>query len=419
MSFVAQNVKDPAGAPGKAAYKGTLLIVDDEDAPRKSLEMVFRGAFKILTASDGPTAIRLAQENQVDVAISDIRMVGMSGLEVLERLKFVDPSIEVIILTAYETTDTVRQALKLRACDFLNKPFDVSAIRGAVNGAMQRRAARMGSGADTGKLLQELENQKIEEQMAQTRGDIYASIIHDLKGPLSVIGGFAQVLGMRLAGTEKLEGAELQFLKDKLQTISQQVTTCSQISNRYLSFLRNRSGEVTRAGVNELLRDVGNLLRMHPARNNHELVIEPLKQDVAVEMNGTDLIQILQNLAINAFQCCDTPHSVQIHGHVVVEPLNLSSMADSPYERFLNIEGFSNAAPILILSVSDTGPGIPAAVFPRIFQPYFTTKGSRQGTGLGLSIVQRLVKEASAALHVRSVPHEGTTFSIYIPAVCL
>src|SRR6201984_3383330 len=119
--------------------KGTLLVVDDEDGPRQSLRVIFKDDYQVLMASDGPSAIALAQSNKVDVAVLDIRMAGMSGIEVLERLKFVDPTIEVVMMTAFETTDTIRQALRLRACDYINKPFDIGTMRAAVANAMQRR----------------------------------------------------------------------------------------------------------------------------------------------------------------------------------------------------------------------------------------------------------------------------------------
>src|SRR6185369_1116097 len=119
--------------------RGTLLIVDDEEGPRQSLKVIFKDDYDLLMAEDGPTAIDLVQKNDVDVAVLDIRMAGMSGIEVLERIKYVNPNIEVIMMTAFETTDTIRQALRLRACDYINKPFDIATIRAAVGQAMQRR----------------------------------------------------------------------------------------------------------------------------------------------------------------------------------------------------------------------------------------------------------------------------------------
>jgi DNA-binding NtrC family response regulator len=101
--------------------------------------VIFKDDYDLLIASDGKSAIELAQKNKIDVAVCDIRMAGMSGIEVLERLKFVDSAIEVVMITAFETTDTMRQALRLRACDYINKPFDISTMRAAVSNAMQRR----------------------------------------------------------------------------------------------------------------------------------------------------------------------------------------------------------------------------------------------------------------------------------------
>ena len=79
------------------------MIVDDEDGPRQSLRVIFKDDYEILMANNGAHAIELAQEQRIDVAVLDIRMSGMSGIEVLERLKYVDPAIEVVMMTAFET----------------------------------------------------------------------------------------------------------------------------------------------------------------------------------------------------------------------------------------------------------------------------------------------------------------------------
>src|SRR5882762_2177655 len=125
--------------PPQRKHKRTLLIVDDEEGPRQSLRVIFKDDYDLLMASDGATAIELAQNHKIDVVVCDVRMTGMSGIEVLERLKYVNPSLEVVMMTAFETADTMRQALRLRACDYINKPFDIGTMRAAVNAAMQRR----------------------------------------------------------------------------------------------------------------------------------------------------------------------------------------------------------------------------------------------------------------------------------------
>ena len=202
-----------------------------------------------------------------------------------------------------------------------------------------------------------------------------------------------------------------------LKTITRQVTNCIEISRRYLSFLRQHSSEAPRVAINPLLNDLGHLVKVHPSRKQHQLTIRPLAEEIALRMNGTDVIQMLLNLTVNAFQCSTAAHAVEISGQVLRQPLNLAAFKDGPRDRLLNVENFDNAPPLLELSVRDTGPGIPPETLPKIFQAYFTTKGARQGTGLGLNIVQRLIKEAKGALHVHTEVGKGTTFTIYLPAV--
>ena len=402
--------------------KGTLLVVDDEDGARQSLRVIFKDEYNILLAGDGATAVELAQKHRIDVAVLDVRMAGMSGIEVLERLKFVNPSIEAVMMTAFETTDTMRQALRLRACDYINKPFDVSTMRAAVANAMQRRSLESEIHTNADKLQQllgELQSQKIEEQMANTRGEIYASIIHDINGPLTVISGFIQLMNQRIGDATRLEVEDLEFIKDRLKTITRQVTNCIEISRRYLSFLRRQSDDAPRVGVNQLLKDLGQLVRVHPSLQNNQFTLRPLAEDIAVSMNGTDVIQVLLNLTVNAFQCAPQPHAVEIEGCILRQPLDLAAFKDGPQDRLLNVENFENGLPLLMVTVGDNGPGIPPETLPKIFQAYFSTKGARQGTGLGLSIVQRLVKEARGALHVHTQVGRGTKFTLYLPAVPL
>jgi signal transduction histidine kinase len=430
MTLTADSLADAASAvtdlietTPSPKRRGTLLIVDDEDGPRQSLRVIFKDEYDLFMAEDGPTAIELAQRHDIDVVVLDIRMAGMSGIEVLEHLKYVKPEIEAIMMTAFETTDTIRQALRLRACDYINKPFDIATMRTAVSQAMQRRRIESEIHTSAEKvqdLLLELQNQRIEEQIAKTRGDIYASIIHDINGPLTVISGFVQVLNQRLSHATRLELEDLEFIKDRLRIIARQVGNCIEISRRYLGFLRRQSTEsVPHVGVNQLLRDLDQLARVHPSRQENEFGITPLAEDAAVKINGTDVIQILLNLAVNAFQCSPQPHRVDISGKVRHAPLDLTQFKDGPHDRLLNIESMDNTTPLVVFRVSDTGPGIAPEVLPKIFQPYFTTKGARHGTGLGLNIVQRLIREGRGALHVHTQANEGTTFTVYLPGAAL
>src|SRR5205085_12573472 len=87
-----------------------------------------------------------------------------------------------------------------------------------------------------------------------------------------------------------------------------------------------------------------------------------------------------------------------------------------PSDRYINLDGLKNVAPLVALHIEDAGPGMPPPTLARLFEPYFTTKPRGQGTGLGLCIVQRLVREAHGVLHVHSVVGQGTRFVVYLPS---
>jgi len=393
----------------------TLLIVDDEEGPRQSLRVVFKNDYDLLLASNGASALEMARAHRIDAAILDLRMTDMSGIEVLQGLKTVDPTIEVIMLTAYETIDSARQALRLGACDYLNKPFDIPAIRTAVANAMDRRTLSFEIKANSEKLAQleqELQNQRLEEAMIRSRGEIYASIIHDINSPLTIISGFLELINNRFGDATQIEGEELESMKDRLRRITKQVTNCIEISRRYLSFLRQSPDQVLRVSVNQSLADLGELMRVHPAVKNNDLIIKPLPEDVMVQINGTDLIQIVRNLMVNALQCTNDRHRVELRSVVMNEPLRLAVPED---ERFVATEHFANGAPLLALSVSDTGPGIAPENMKKLFAQSFTTQEAGKGTGLGLFIVHRLVSRAKGAIHVRTKLGQGTSFTIYLP----
>lgn len=95
--------------------------------------------------------------------------------------------------------------------------------------------------------------------------------------------------------------------------------------------------------------------------------------------------------------------------------LQISQLPQGPHDRWLNLDSFRNAAPLLALTVEDNGLGILPDALGKIFDPFFTTKGTG-GAGIGLAIVLRLVKQVSGAIQLSSRPGMGTRFTLYLPA---
>jgi two-component system response regulator HydG len=117
---------------------GTILVVDDDDAHRTMLNTLLSGwGYHIFETEDGSGAITAVQEKPFDLVLMDVRMLKVSGLEALERIKAFNPSIPVIIMTAYSSVDTAVDALKKGAYDYLNKPLDFEKLKLTLTHAME------------------------------------------------------------------------------------------------------------------------------------------------------------------------------------------------------------------------------------------------------------------------------------------
>lgn len=111
-----------------------LLIVDDQSGIRLLLQEVFKQeAYEVSLAANGLTALQKIEENQPDCVLLDLKMPGMDGVEVLERMKKSWPDIPVIMMTAYGELELTNKALELGAVKYFTKPFDIYEIRDAVN----------------------------------------------------------------------------------------------------------------------------------------------------------------------------------------------------------------------------------------------------------------------------------------------
>jgi two-component system response regulator PilR (NtrC family) len=122
---------------------GRILVVDDERSMRELLQIVLRReGHQVRLAEDGPSAVAELEREPVDVLISDIKMPGMTGVDVLREAKRIDPDIVGIMVTAYASTDTAVEALRLGAYDYLTKPFDVEELKAKVRNALERHTLR-------------------------------------------------------------------------------------------------------------------------------------------------------------------------------------------------------------------------------------------------------------------------------------
>ena len=139
-----------------ALSSARILVVDDELGPRESLRMLFKGVYDIRTADSGRAALDELPQYHPDLIILDIKMPEMNGLQVLRRVKERDPSVEVVMITAYASLETVKQALTYGAFEYLIKPFSRHDLEDTVRRALLRRRHETGARSEVSRLVDEM-----------------------------------------------------------------------------------------------------------------------------------------------------------------------------------------------------------------------------------------------------------------------
>ncbi|RKY00804.1 response regulator [Candidatus Poribacteria bacterium] len=119
--------------------KAKVLIVDDNVSFLHSMEFLLSGEYEVYLASDGWEALRIAGEREIDVALIDVRMPGMNGIETLKRLKALSPRTEVIVITAHGEAEAVKAALAMGASGFLEKGFSLQELKESIREALKRK----------------------------------------------------------------------------------------------------------------------------------------------------------------------------------------------------------------------------------------------------------------------------------------
>ncbi|MEI6085481.1 MAG: response regulator [Verrucomicrobiota bacterium] len=390
------------------AEKPTLLICDDEAGPRESLRIVFKSRYNCAVATCGREGIEYAKNHRVDAAILDIKMPDISGIEVLRALKEIDPDIECVMLTGYETVETARAAVRYGAADYLNKPFDVFLVRDLLEKCMTRRQSKVAT-AETltslKRMNEELTRDLVDSNRAVTASVLSAGVVHEINNPLSIIAGYAYLLGRDLADIASADTGASQSVQLRLATIQREVERCKDISQRFLNFARTKQRVVERTLVIKLIEDSVALVKAHPANKGCDVEIRVPNLALTTDVHSAEFIQILINLCVNAL------HAMDGKGHLTLGCEQVEPVVEKCGFRS---EKFDPTLAHVRFTVTDTGSGIAPETLAHIFEPFFTTKSN--GNGLGLAIITELITKYNGAIAVDSILGHGTTFSVYLPA---
>lgn len=238
------------------------------------------------------------------------------------------------------------------------------------------------------------ESAALDQQMAHIEkmaniGRLAAGVAHEINNPLQMI--MAQAGWIEELLPEEDPGAvkNLDEYNDTVKKIKHHVERAATITHRLLGFARKISAEQESVQVNEIIPETLSFLEKEAKNNNIEVDLQ-LDPNLPTTMTeGHRLQQVLLNLIDNALDAVDHDGKVTI--------------------------STASTATDITIKVADNGPGIPADVMKKIWDPFFTTKGQGKGTGLGLSISQNIIRTLGGALDVQSAAGKGTIFTVTIP----
>ena len=243
----------------------------------------------------------------------------------------------------------------------------------------------------------QLEAQFLRAQRLESLGTLASGIAHDLNNILTPILGVAQLLPLKLPNLNEQN-------QRMLQTLETSARRGAELIRQILSFARGVEGKRVSLQINHLLLEIEKIIQQTlPKSIDIDTDIPPNLWIISGD--ATQLHQILMNLCVNARDAM--PNG----GTLLISAENL--LIDEQYAK-MHLDASVGA--YVVVTVADTGTGIPLNILHRIFDPFFTTKEIGKGTGLGLSAVLGIVKSHGGFVDVQSQVNQGSQFKVFLPA---
>jgi len=379
----------------------TLLIVDDTLINLSILFDFFNDKdFRMLSATNGSTALRRAEQTKPDLILLDIIMPDMDGFEVCRRLKRQADTrdIPVIFMTALSGSQDKIQGFKLGAVDYITKPFEYEEVLARVNTQLRLKKQ---------KEMLEIQNQTLSDinlnlraskresdQASQAKSLFLANMSHELRTPMNAILGYSEML------IEDMKLNQQEDYCEDLYKINQAGQHLLNLINNVLDFSKIEAGKMSihyeNINLNELIMNVNSTIDPLMKQNNNQFQIECKHENLLLRTDGTKLQQVLLNLLGNAAKFTQK-------GNII---LRIEKIRQLEHEW-------------LLFQVEDNGIGMDsqqqAKIFGSFVQASLSTPSQYGGTGLGLSISKQISQLLGGKLSVESQLGMGSTFSLQLP----
>jgi two-component system sensor histidine kinase/response regulator len=356
-----------------------ILIIDDEESIRDGCRQALeKSGYAVLDAGDGNEGIKIARESKPDIAMIDLKMPGISGMEIIEILSSDLPDMVLIMITGHATIVSAVEAIQKGTYDYLPKPFSPDQLRAVARRAIEHRNLK-------------IETRRLREEKDRMEKSFITFVSHEMRSPLVVIRQYLEAL-KAIAG-DRLNRDMTEIIERcyaRIQSLETMVEHWLDIS---------KIGEGTFAWKKEpldLLYIIGRTAEeIAPICKTNGLQLEIMdlpKKIPEILGDPESLLRVFINIIGNATKY--TPENGKI---------SISAKSDDYY---------------VTVRISDTGTGIPSDKLPFIFEPFYRVRGKaerQRGSGLGLTFCKRIMELHGGEVSVISVEGQGSTFLLKFP----
>ncbi len=368
-----------------------ILVIDDEVGMREGCRRaLIRQGFQAETAENGAEGLRKLREEPFDLVLLDAMIPGMSGLEILDRIRERDPDLVCIVITGYATVELAAQAMRRGAQGFLPKPFTSDDLVSAVRSGLEERHRRLAVREQT---QREEESRELERtRQEQAKLDAMASrfllvVAHELRNPAGVIKNYLQLL--RAGYVAEAERDEI------VQQIDARASQLLQMLDDLLELAH--------------LKEVQGPPKLEPVQVAGVLEAVAAQYRPLAQAKG---LAFVLDVRARPEMPAQAAHLRSLWAHLVDNAIRYTPSGQVSVTLSETPDGIETR-------VADTGIGVSNEELTRIFQEFYRGERARSevelGTGLGLAIVCQILKLYQGRIQVDSTLAKGSTFTVTIP----
>ena len=370
------------------ANNKTILIVDDEPDIREVLAIsLIDMGYHTIEAEDATQAFNTFRKERPQIVVTDIKMPGGDGIELLRKIKRENPEAEVIMITGHGDMNLAVRSLKYEATDFITKPINVDALEIALRRAREKITMRSKL-RDYTRNLERLVREKMELQdHLASLGLMIGSISHGMKGLLTSLDG-----GLYLVSSG-LKTKDLKRVKEGCHAAKVTARRIRKMVLDILYYAKERELERLPVEPADFAERLVKAIQPRIDGCSIHLVCDFQKTAGSMSVDADYLHAALVNILENAVDACLKDPRTSTH------QIDFS-MADDGEE--------------IVFCIADDGIGMDSKTCAQLFNLFFSTKG-RKGTGLGLFIANRVIGQHGGSITVASTEGEGAKFEVRIP----